>query len=134
MTTPVRRADTRLAIGLAVAMCAILGCGDGSGIGAGGVAGGGATRAGGAGGQAPVEGCVAIFGGPASLPDAEQWSVDFHVPGREPFWVDEGGVHYAWTANHPGEEQSYLLISTFDAESGHLLANRVLDPFPAVRA
>ena len=75
------------------------------------------------------EGCVDITVGTELLPTAESWRQSEWMP-RHPFWVDERGVHAAWVASREGSTaERWLIVSSFDRETGEHLRSRIYDPF-----
>ena len=113
-----------LAVLFAVAV-ALFGCGNSAHLQNGGAA--GAGGAGGAGGAA-VEGCLDIHAGAARLPGGYS-EVSGGTP-RNPFWVDDRGVHFASLARSVATDRVHLVVSSFDADTAEQWASRVYDPFP----
>ena len=116
----------RTAVAALVLLTVPWGCGE-SGAGADGS--GGSAGAGGGGGSAPVEGCVDIHADVRLLGDKEAWGATAELV-RQPFWVDERGVHLVWTVEEKATGRALLVVSSFDRETGALLDNQLFEAFP----
>lgn len=76
------------------------------------------------------DGCVDIAVDGRVLDQPEAWAQVPIYMARQPFWVDERGVHMAWV-NETVAGGFKLIVSSFDRDTGEVWSNRVYDVYPA---
>ncbi len=109
-------------------------------VGLGSGCGGGSDDTPGSGGDSGAEGCVDIAITPETLGDSQAWYSGRMEELSGALWASDLGVHRSWMAYHwPAPKSSldtfwdttpWLVVSTFDPQSGQLIGNDSFNLFP----